>query len=75
MEFRNHYFNIDPKKIAFLKFIIEGYDGLATITTVDRKLGRIKLVSPSTRTEELHDLLQDLAVNCKLTEINNHSAK
>ncbi len=37
------YFRIDRREIAFLKFIFEAYDGIATITTIDPAAGLILL--------------------------------
>ena len=34
---------ITTRKIAFLKFILEGYGGLAVLTTINRDLGLISL--------------------------------
>ena len=59
------FIRIDPRKIAFLKFIIEGYDGLATITTVDRSEGLVKLVAPGSRLNELWPLLSVLSPICR----------
>ena len=51
---------IKPERIAFLKFILEGYDGLATVTTLDRKKGLVRLIYSESRTEEFNSLLQEL---------------
>ena len=59
--FRDLYIRIDPKSIAFLKFIIEGYDGLALLTTIDRRDGLVKLLVPTSRHDELWKLLAELA--------------
>ena len=60
------YIRIDPKSIAFLKFIIEGYDGLAILTTIDRRDGLVKLLVPTSRHDELWKLLEELAHNNRL---------
>ena len=51
---------INPQRIAFLKFILEGYDGLATVTTLDRKDGLVRLVYPESRSREFDELLNEL---------------
>ena len=61
MLFCELYIRIDPKSIAFLKFIIEGYDGLALLTTIDRRDGLVKLLVPTSRHDELWKLLAELA--------------
>lgn len=51
---------IPTGKIAFLKFILEGYDGLALLSTVDRDIGLVSLrYFPACR-GELVDLLDSL---------------
>ena len=61
MLFCDLYIRINPKSIAFLKFIIEGYDGLALLTTIDRREGLIKLLVPAARHDELWRLIAELA--------------
>jgi hypothetical protein len=54
------YARIPARKIAFLKFVLEGYDGLAVLTTVNRGLGLVSLrYFPACR-EELVALLESL---------------
>ena len=59
--FYDLYLRIAPKSIVFLKFILEGYDGLALVTTIDRHNGIVRLVVPSQRHDELWYLLGELA--------------
>jgi len=37
------YLRIDRKQIAYLKFVFEGYDGMAVVSTVDPGAGIIVL--------------------------------
>ena len=37
------YYRINPKEISFLKFILEAYDGLAVVTTIDSSEGIISI--------------------------------
>ena len=37
------FVTVQPSKIAFLKFILEGYDGLAILSTLDNKCGQLVL--------------------------------
>lgn len=62
--FQDIYIRIAPKKIALLKFIIEGYDGLAQVTTVDRHSGLVMLVVPLARTGEIWRLLENISTLC-----------
>jgi len=51
---------IAPERIYFLKFILEGYDGLALMSTLDRKQGLVELRYPAEMKKELLALLDDL---------------
>lgn len=51
---------IAPRRIAFLKFILEGYDGLAVLSTLDAGSGRVLLRFPACRQAEVHELTNAL---------------
>lgn len=56
------YTKVNPKDMAFLKFIVESYEGLAVLRTVDPKEGIIEwMVAPDLvdQAEELIDCLRD----------------
>ncbi len=50
-------------RVAFLKFILEGYDGLAGLTTIDRKNGLVAMSCFPDCREELVALLDSLNVS------------
>jgi hypothetical protein len=62
---------IDPERIHFLKFILEGYDGLAIQSTVDAKAGIVEIRYPP----EVESDLQSLLVQLKplISKSNNRS--
>jgi hypothetical protein len=39
-------YRVDPSQIHYLQFILEAYGGVATLTTVDAREGRIQLNVP-----------------------------
>ena len=46
------YYRIDRRQIAFLKFILEAYDGIAAISTIDSRRGDIVLdIAPGCEAE------------------------
>ena len=54
------YLRIDRREIAFLKFIIEAYDGIAVVSTVDPMAGIVKLgIAPGCEAD-VEMVLQDL---------------
>ncbi|MCA1765865.1 MAG: DUF4911 domain-containing protein [Desulfobulbaceae bacterium] len=50
-------------RVAFLKFILEGYDGLAGLTTIDRKNGLVAMACFPDCREELVALLDSLNIS------------
>jgi len=51
---------IAPNRIHFLKFILEGYDGLAVLSTLDSAKGIILLRYPPEMEHDLVCLLENL---------------
>lgn len=66
------FLQLNPDEIAYFKFILEGYDGLASVTTIDRKLGLVALCHPASLAEEVRELLSGLA--CEITFLESHPA-
>ena len=68
MDTIKRYYRVDRREIFFIQSIFEGYDGLATISTVDPNRGVIRLsIPPETETDVL-DILQDLKTSGILME-------
>ncbi len=38
-----HFYRIDRRDISFLRFILEAYDGMAVVTTLDAALGIVSV--------------------------------
>jgi len=38
-----HRFLMDPIQIHYLRFVLEAYEGMAILSTIDRKLGLVQL--------------------------------
>ncbi|MCI5133254.1 MAG: DUF4911 domain-containing protein [Candidatus Electrothrix sp. EH2] len=51
------YLRIRADRISLFRFLLEGYDGLATLSTVDAKDGLVRLIVPESRYTELWELL------------------
>jgi hypothetical protein len=57
---RKQHYRVDRREIAFLKFILEAYDGIVTIKTEDAMRGIITLhIAPGCE-KQLAGILQDL---------------
>ncbi|MEJ2642587.1 MAG: DUF4911 domain-containing protein [Desulfosarcinaceae bacterium] len=61
MEAQHWRYRVDRRRIAFLKFIIESYDNLALLTTLDARAGTIQLQVPPGCEATVRELLADLA--------------
>lgn len=63
------YYRIDRREISFLKFILEAYDGLAVMTTVDSKKGIVVInIAPGCEAD-VKMILQDLRQNVMIEDI------
>jgi len=52
---------IDPRRIGYFKFILEGYDGMALVTTINAKEGDIIVRYPSFFYEDLLSIIDDVS--------------
>jgi hypothetical protein len=52
---------IDPRRIGYFKFILEGYDGMALVTTIDAKKGAIIIRYPSSFHNDLLSIIDDVS--------------
>jgi hypothetical protein len=41
MQTLKRYYRVDRRQINFIRFVIEAYEGIAVVTTLDRALGLI----------------------------------
>jgi len=64
------YLLIRPEKISWLRFILEGYDGLAILTTMSTETGLVRLQTLNSRFDETMQLIDDLAID--LTQFQAH---
>jgi hypothetical protein len=57
---------IDPEQIYFLKFILEAYDNLTIMSTVDQIEGVMELKYPSELEQDVKQVLQSMAQRLRL---------
>jgi len=70
METTKKYFQVDHGNISFIKFIIEAYEGLAVMTTVDRGRSVVELnIAPGCE-NEIELILQDLRKTMLIEPVN-----
>ena len=54
-------FKISPDRIHYLKFILEGYDSLAVLSTVNARQGLVEIRYPPEVKRDLEALLTEIA--------------
>jgi len=63
---------VDRREICFLKFILEGYDGIATLTTMNARQGIVLLrIAPGCE-GDVETVLQDLKKDIIIDESIKH---
>lgn len=65
------YLNIAPARISLLRFLLEGYDGLALLSTLDSKTGLVRLLFPCPRIHELMAFLAAVADDLRQADKTN----
>ena len=60
METIKKLYRVNKTEISFLKFIIEAYEGIAVVSTVEREKGIVAIYIPKGCEEELDDIIGDL---------------
>jgi len=53
---------IPPEKISFLRFILEGYDGVGILSTEDSRAGKVIIRHPKETKNDLLALLDSLKI-------------
>ncbi len=63
-------YQVDPHEIHYLKFILEAYEGLTTLTTLDPQRGLVQMAVPPGRHGSLEVLLEALGKEVELKRIS-----
>ncbi|MFO7560167.1 MAG: DUF4911 domain-containing protein [Desulfobacterales bacterium] len=70
METITRYYRIDRKEISYLKFILEAYDGLAVVTTLDSLEGIISITIAPGCIQDAEEILQGLKHEIMIEEMD-----
>lgn len=62
------YFRLDRRHLAYLTFIVESYEGLATVTTLEPRETLVSITTLPSRAAELNELLAALGEEIPMTE-------
>lgn len=63
------FFRLDISEIAYVKFIIESYEGIAIQRTLNAKRGEIEIMTPDSNADVLDGILLDLKTTIIIEEI------
>ena len=67
--FQTLFFRIRSDRISLFRFLLEGYDGLAVLSTLDSGRGLVRLLVPGSRTTEFWQLAT--VISPDLVSVNN----
>ena len=70
MDLHEIFLEILPKDIAYLKFIIESYEGIGIVRTVDQKRAIVDLLVVEDSLQFARSILASLQQEVSLTEIS-----
>jgi len=63
---------IDPTNVYFLRFILEGYDNMYVLSTIDKKEGLVEIQYCACAQKELKEILLEIGDTIGIkTDINN----
>ncbi|BCR06342.1 hypothetical protein DESUT3_34110 [Desulfuromonas versatilis] len=68
--FSKRHYRIDRSQIAYLRFILESYDGLAFMSTLDNREALIEISYPPSRQADAEALLSALAAEVAMTQVS-----
>ncbi len=74
MEIMVRYFEVDPAEIVFIKAILESYEGMVVIRTVEIGQPVIELLIARDFAPTVDRVVQDLASQLKLREVERPAA-
>lgn len=70
-EIFTRFFQINRRDLVYLKFILEAYEGLSTLSTVDQTAGIVQLSYPACFAGDMKDLVSALARDITITEVRH----
>lgn len=67
--FTKRYFQLPKAEIAYLRFTLESYDGLAFQRTLDSAAGLVEVIWPTERSRDVEALLSALSEELDWREV------
>ncbi|HOD34557.1 MAG TPA: DUF4911 domain-containing protein [Syntrophales bacterium] len=63
------YIRVKPEEIAYFQFLVEGYEGMGTLTTVDPEKGLLRLSIPRELSVDAEEMLRLIGQDADLEEM------
>jgi hypothetical protein len=63
------YFKVDRRELVYLKFILEAYEGMSTLSTVDQTGVIIRLSIPSGFEDDVQSILDTVGEDIPISEV------
>jgi hypothetical protein len=64
------YFKVDRRDLVLLKFILEAYEGMSTLSTVEAQGAIVRLSIPSGFVADMQIIIDSLSTEIVLTEVD-----
>ena len=65
----SHYYQLANRDMVYLKSILEAYEGLNTMSTIDGKRGIVRVSFPLCFAGDIEALMQEIAKEIQITEV------
>jgi hypothetical protein len=69
MQTENRFFQLAGRDMVYMKFILEAYEGLCTMSTIDGKKGIVRVNYPLPFAADLAALMDALSAEIAVTEV------
>jgi hypothetical protein len=63
------YFRVARGDLVYLKFVLEAYEGMSTMSTVDQQSGIVRIISEWWAAEDICALIESLSREISLVEV------
>lgn len=64
---------IEPSSVYFLRFILEGYDNMYMLSTLDQSKGLVRIISAYGAHDDLMEIVKSLGEKIKPVFIDEHA--
>jgi hypothetical protein len=69
METDSRFFQLAGRDMVYMKFILEAYEGLSTMSTIDGKRGIVRVNYPRPFATDIANLMDALGSEIAITEV------